>query len=297
MHTSCFNPQDNDRADDELVGDEEGWTFVTYKRFQKQRNPKPNVPYKKKELQANDSKVAPKGKGTNGLKEQRKGPRPNEGPLSVTLHEFFPKGFLIEGLMTTTYMVSCHDVDDQEDLTEKEEKVNLEETRGTKEEEGETHAPEETVAICAHCHDKMTSNTLLHRQIQPCRCSFFYYSFSTPPPYPQKTSLTGQPVDDPHHDDARQDLPAWLSRRSILRPPTRLLSGKHCLPLHRLSPRAQKKFVCKVFGLWGDLEGGFFSLLCKRQNGSLLEKFGDLGDRFCGEDEEGLSKDGISGFG
>ena len=60
--------------------------------------------------------------------------------------------------------------------------------------------------------------------------------------------------------------------------------------------RAQKKFVCKVFGLWGDLEGGFLSLVCESQNGSLLEKFGDLGDGFCGEDEEGLSKDGISGF-
>ncbi|XP_050255335.1 uncharacterized protein LOC126701260 isoform X2 [Quercus robur] len=60
--------------------------------------------------------------------------------------------------------------------------------------------------------------------------------------------------------------------------------------------RAQKKFVCEVFGLWGDLEGGFLSLVCERQNGSLLEKFGDLGDRFFGEDEEGLSKDGISGF-
>ena len=58
--------------------------------------------------------------------------------------------------MTTTYMVFCHDADDQEDFTEKEEKVNLEETRGTKEEESETHASEETVAICAHCRDKMT---------------------------------------------------------------------------------------------------------------------------------------------
>ena len=34
MHTSCFNPQDDDRANDELVGDEKGWTFVTYKRLQ-----------------------------------------------------------------------------------------------------------------------------------------------------------------------------------------------------------------------------------------------------------------------
>ena len=48
--------------------------------------------------------------------------------------------------------------------------------------------------------------------------------------------LAGQPVDDPHRDDARRDLPTWLRRRSILRPPTRLLSGKHRLPLHRFSP-------------------------------------------------------------
>ena len=50
MHMSCFNPQDDDKADDELVGDEEGWTFVTYKRLQKPHNPKPYVPYKKREL-------------------------------------------------------------------------------------------------------------------------------------------------------------------------------------------------------------------------------------------------------
>ena len=74
----------------------------------------------------------------------------------VTLHEFFPKGFLTEGLMATTYMVSFHDVDDQEDLAEKEEKVNLEETKVTKEEGSETHALEEVVALCAHYHDKMT---------------------------------------------------------------------------------------------------------------------------------------------
>ena len=58
--------------------------------------------------------------------------------------------------MTTTYMVSCHDADDQEDPTEKEEKMNLEETKVTKEEGSETHAAEEAVALCAHCRDKMT---------------------------------------------------------------------------------------------------------------------------------------------
>ena len=103
MHMSCFNPQDDDRANDELVGDKEDWTFVAYKRFRKQCNPKPHVPYKKRELQASDSKVAPKGKGTNGLKKQRKGAHSNElllkeAPPSITLHEFFPKGFLTEGL-------------------------------------------------------------------------------------------------------------------------------------------------------------------------------------------------------
>ena len=58
--------------------------------------------------------------------------------------------------MTTTYMVSCHDADDQEDLTEKEEKVNLEETKVTKEGRSETHASEKAIALCAHCRDKMT---------------------------------------------------------------------------------------------------------------------------------------------
>ena len=52
---------------------------------------------------------------------------------SVTLHEFFPRGFLTESLMTTTYMVSYHGANDQEDLIEKEEKVSLEETKITKE--------------------------------------------------------------------------------------------------------------------------------------------------------------------
>ena len=58
--------------------------------------------------------------------------------------------------MTITYMVSCHDANNQEDLTEKEEKVNLEETKVTKEEGSETHALEEAVALCAHCCNKMT---------------------------------------------------------------------------------------------------------------------------------------------
>ena len=41
MHTLW--PQDDDRTNDKLVGDEKGWTFVTYKRFRKQRNPKPHI--------------------------------------------------------------------------------------------------------------------------------------------------------------------------------------------------------------------------------------------------------------
>ena len=57
--------------------------------------------------------------------------------------------------MATTYMVSYHDADDQEDPTENEEKVDLEEIKVTKEEGSETHALEEAVALCAHCRDKM----------------------------------------------------------------------------------------------------------------------------------------------
>ena len=99
MHTSCFNFQDDDRANNELVGDEEGWTFVTYKRLQKLCNLKPHVPYKKRELQASNSKVAPKGKGTNGLKKQRKGAHSNEllqkeGPCLSRYMSFSLKAFL-----------------------------------------------------------------------------------------------------------------------------------------------------------------------------------------------------------
>ena len=76
-------------------------------------------------------------------------------PVSHT-NEFFPKGFLTESLMTTTYMVSYHDADDQEDLTKKEEKVSLEETKVIKEKESEIHASEELVSLCAHYCDKKT---------------------------------------------------------------------------------------------------------------------------------------------
>ena len=58
--------------------------------------------------------------------------------------------------MTITYMFSCHDADDQEDLTENEEKVNLKETKVTKEKGSETYASKEVIALCAHYHDKMT---------------------------------------------------------------------------------------------------------------------------------------------
>ena len=37
-----------------------------------------------------------------------------------------------------------------------EEKVSLEETKVTKEEESEIHALEEAIALYAHCSDKMT---------------------------------------------------------------------------------------------------------------------------------------------
>ena len=53
-------------------------------------------------------------------------------------------------------MVSCHDADDQEDLTEKEEKVNLEETKVTKEGGSQTHASKEAIALYAHYSDNMT---------------------------------------------------------------------------------------------------------------------------------------------
>ena len=71
----------------------------------------------------------------------------NEGPLSVTLHEFIPKSFLTKGLITTIYMVSYHNDNDQEDFTKKEEEMSLEETKVTNEEESKIHALEEAIAL------------------------------------------------------------------------------------------------------------------------------------------------------
>ena len=61
----------------------------------------------------------------------------------VMVHEFFPKHFLTQGLLTIT------------NFTKKEEKVSLEETKVTKEKESEIHALEEAVSLCAHCCNKM----------------------------------------------------------------------------------------------------------------------------------------------
>ena len=62
MHMSCFNPQDDDKADDELVGDEEGWTFVTYKRLQKLRNQNPMSLTRKGNFKQAIQKLLPRGK-------------------------------------------------------------------------------------------------------------------------------------------------------------------------------------------------------------------------------------------
>ena len=62
MKVSCLNLQDDDRADDELVGDEEGWTLVTYKRFWKQRNPKPTFLTRKGKSKRAIQKLLPRGR-------------------------------------------------------------------------------------------------------------------------------------------------------------------------------------------------------------------------------------------
>jgi len=59
--------------------------------------------------------------------------------------------------------------------------------------------------------------------------------------------------------------------------------------------------MCKVYGLWGDLEGGFLDLVCERLRGSFLDKLGDLRNGFgggggCDGDEEASSNVDMSGF-
>ncbi|PON91546.1 Guanine nucleotide-binding protein, beta subunit [Trema orientale] len=63
----------------------------------------------------------------------------------------------------------------------------------------------------------------------------------------------------------------------------------------RASVRQCRK-MGKVYGLWGDLDDGFLYMVSERMDGSFLEKLGDLSNGFCGEDGDGLSTDGVSGF-
>ena len=69
---SCFNPQDDDKADNGLVGDEEGWTFVTYKRLQKPHNQTP-CPLQEKGTLSKQFKSYSQGERNKWSKETKKG--------------------------------------------------------------------------------------------------------------------------------------------------------------------------------------------------------------------------------
>ena len=47
----------------------------------------------------------------------------------ITLREFFPKGYFTEDLVTTAYMTSCHEVDEQDGSVQGEEEVHLKEAK------------------------------------------------------------------------------------------------------------------------------------------------------------------------
>ena len=64
----------------------------------------------------------------------------------ITLREFFPKGYFTEDLVTTAYMTSCHEVDEQDGSVQGEEEVHLEEAKMVEKEENEIYAAEEVFA-------------------------------------------------------------------------------------------------------------------------------------------------------
>jgi hypothetical protein len=72
------------------------------------------------------------------------------------LQEFFPKGYFAEDLVTTAYMTSCHEVDEQDGFVQGEEEVHLGEAKMIEKEENEIYAVKEVFAQCANCHGKIT---------------------------------------------------------------------------------------------------------------------------------------------
>ena len=63
----------------------------------------------------------------------------------------------------------------------------------------------------------------------------------------------------------------------------------------RASLRQSRK-MGKVYGLWGNLDDGFLYLVSERMDLSGLEKLEVLRNEFCGDDENGLSKEEVSSF-
>jgi hypothetical protein len=157
----CLEPQEDADIEDKPSSEEEGWTLVTHRKSRKQHNLKPRVIYAKGQRQMSRSMTPRKGRVMDNLKTQQKGVRIEEvlqedSHSPITLREFFPKGYFAEDLVTTVYMTSCHEVDEQDGSVQGEEEVHLGEANMIEKEESEIYAAEEVFAQCVNCHGKIT---------------------------------------------------------------------------------------------------------------------------------------------
>uniref|UniRef100_A0A2N9ILM6 Uncharacterized protein n=1 Tax=Fagus sylvatica TaxID=28930 RepID=A0A2N9ILM6_FAGSY len=157
----CLEPQEDADIEDKPSSEEEGWTLVTHRKSRKQHNPKPRVIYAKRRRQMSRSMTPRKGRVMDNLKARQKGVRIEEvlqedSHSPITLREFFPEGYFAEDLVTTAYMTSCHEVDEQDGSVQGEEEVHLGEANMIEKEENEIYAAEEVFAQCANCHGKIT---------------------------------------------------------------------------------------------------------------------------------------------
>uniref|UniRef100_A0A2N9GV74 Reverse transcriptase domain-containing protein n=1 Tax=Fagus sylvatica TaxID=28930 RepID=A0A2N9GV74_FAGSY len=106
------------------------------------------------------SMIPRKGRVMDDLKTQQKGIQIEEvlqkdSHSLITLQEFFLEGYFTEDLVTTTYMTSCHEVDERDGSVQSEEEVHLREAKMIEKEENEIYAAEEVFAQCANCHGKI----------------------------------------------------------------------------------------------------------------------------------------------
>ena len=115
----CLEPQEDADIEDKPSSEEEGWTLVTHRKSRKQHNPKPRVTYAREQRQMSCSMIPRKGRVMDDLKMQQKGIQIEEvlqkdSHSLVTLREFFLEGYFTKDLITTTYMASCHEVDERD---------------------------------------------------------------------------------------------------------------------------------------------------------------------------------------